>query len=1672
MVIGVYSLNAYQHSMKRYLLFTCFVFISAWLNAQNFGNGWIKFDQQYFKFLIPKEGLYRLTFTELNKVGVPLQQIDPQKISIYAKGLEIPIKIEGEQDGLFDSTDFIEFYGTYNDGTLDNILYRNSNEQPHTAHSLYQDSLPYFLTWSLTEFGKRISVYADTFYSGKTKDSSFLFKSTVYFREAWSDGSPFGSGLGQFSEYTDGEGWMGAPNGSNRNLSISTPFAYNDGKDAQFNFSIYGKNSNTTLDGDGFNQEASVFVGPTYSLLFKKKFTGYAHVLDSVKVPFSFLRDATLYRVSSSISGGRLSIAYVSMTYQRRFNLGNNSNFSFRYEAPNRFLEFINYPTAKKAPRVYDYRNHVSIVCVLNGNSVRFSLPSSFPVNELLIIDSSDLRYIPADQILPVTFTPFDFTKTAYDYVILSHVILDSGVQAYKNYRSSPEGGNHNVFTGFFPNLYDQYYYGIHHPMAIRNLINEMLIKQPEKPTYLMLIGKGQTYNRITLETSNRLFEDLVPTFGVPPSDYALTSGLMGTNLEPSLATGRIPCRNNKQIIDYLEKVKLHESAGDQEWRKNVLQLAGGKDGIENAQYRNYLQNFANTLSGKFFGGKRVLLSKADALPVDGSLIQKVQDQINAGVSMVTYFGHGSAQVLEIDIGQSSQYKNQGKYPLFYFNGCALGNSFEQYSVPESFLFEPKVGCISWIASTNFGFSSELYYYGDLFHKNIFYNHYGESIGINKKETIRQYQQPGNDYNRNQCRQLIYLGDPAITLYSPEKPDYRALSSSLKLHAVEGNISDKFVTFRIDNLGKAIDDTLEIEVTLKTQNGDNLLLPIIRKQKLYTSDTVVINLSALPIQLGGLINFEIKLDPENKISELLPLGESNNILSGYVFTAANGIRTLFPLKDQIVSNTQVKLQVQALNVFSTELEVIFEIDTTPEFNSSELHKSAVIKGSNIIEYAYSLPPFDSTDFFWRARLNLPENEGGNWVTNTFRFIYRSPNGWSQGYFEKFGESGLQAISLDYANRTLDFGRIISGNYATYTFGNQASSFRRNIVMDKDNSTLNYYQWFVSNGLRLMAINPDNEDRYSDASKYNLTVIADNWYPIYPGEYKNKYYTIGKKSGVYQFDTRFKADRDSMALILSKIPENYHLFLYSGLVMSVDSWESALYQELSRFGINKIQQNKNGHPYLAKGQKRILPGDAVEVFPDFSNSTLAPEKQGIAYTTQVFPKLTRGSMTSKKIGPASKWNKVYIKINQEIQDSVTIDILGIDENGDEQTLIENADSIAVDLSSIDAKMYRYIQIKVNFYDQTLRNPAQMLSWTALFDGVPEGSIVPVEGFTLHIDTVMENEPYIFKAGFQNISNYDMDSLKVFVSVRNLIKQTTDTLIYTAYRKLVAGDSFHISIDIATVDKVGLNELFVSVNHDKLAPELNFSNNSFIKYFFATKDEKNPVFDVTFDGMRLMNHDIVSPRPTIQILAKDDNPYRFIDQPELFQIKIKYPGKDTFTTLNTTLSEFTFKPSGSKGEKAELIYKPAKLANGDYRMDVQVIDKTQNPSSTNPYSILFTVINEPTVSRVYNYPNPFTTSTRFVFTLTGENIPEVLDIHIFNLTGKLIKTISKSELGHLKIGHNITEYAWDGTDEFGDRLANGVYLYKVVTKLNGQQVELRQDANEAMFKNDMGKLYLMR
>ena len=255
----------------------------------------------------------------------------------------------------------------------------------------------------------------------------------------------------------------------------------------------------------------------------------------------------------------------------------------------------------------------------------------------------------------------------------------------------------------------------------------------------------------------------------------------------------------------------------------------------------------------------------------------------------------------------------------------------------------------------------------------------------------------------------------------------------------------------------------------------------------------------------------------------------------------------------------------------------------------------------------------------------------------------------------------------------------------------------------------------------------------------------------------------------------------------------------------------------------------------------------------------------------------------------------------------------------------------------------------------------------------------------------------------------------------------------------------------------------------------------KTFFVKNDNIKPVLDITFDGVHIMNGDITSAKPTIRIKLKDESKYLALDDTANIALQLIYPdntihsfsyGSDTLKFIPANLS------TGVNEAIAELT--PALTMNGKYQLIIVGKDKNQNLSGTIHYTLNFMVNNKPMISNMFNYPNPFTTSTAFVFTLTGSEIPSMLRIQILTITGKIIKEINKNELGTIHIGNNITEYKWDGTDMYGDKVANGVYLYTVITNLHGNQLGKYtpndgsgNDTNtDHFFNSGYGKMYLMR
>ncbi|HYC40078.1 MAG TPA: type IX secretion system sortase PorU [Chitinophagaceae bacterium] len=88
----------------------------------------------------------------------------------------------------------------------------------------------------------------------------------------------------------------------------------------------------------------------------------------------------------------------------------------------------------------------------------------------------------------------------------------------------------------------------------------------------------------------------------------------------------------------------------------------------------------------------------------------------------------------------------------------------------------------------------------------------------------------------------------------------------------------------------------------------------------------------------------------------------------------------------------------------------------------------------------------------------------------------------------------------------------------------------------------------------------------------------------------------------------------------------------------------------------------------------------------------------------------------------------------------------------------------------------------------------------------------------------------------------------------------------------------------------------------------------------------------------------------------------------------------------------------------------------------------------------------LTRVLNYPNPFTTRTEFWFehNMPGQELTAT--VQIFTLTGRVIKYMRKTINSP---GNRSTELEWDGNDEFGNRVARGVYLYRLTLAAPGKK-----------------------
>jgi hypothetical protein len=127
-----------------------------------------------------------------------------------------------------------------------------------------------------------------------------------------------------------------------------------------------------------------------------------------------------------------------------------------------------------------------------------------------------------------------------------------------------------------------------------------------------------------------------------------------------------------------------------------------------------------------------------------------------------------------------------------------------------------------------------------------------------------------------------------------------------------------------------------------------------------------------------------------------------------------------------------------------------------------------------------------------------------------------------------------------------------------------------------------------------------------------------------------------------------------------------------------------------------------------------------------------------------------------------------------------------------------------------------------------------------------------------------------------------------------------------------------------------------------------------------------------------------------------------------------------------------------QHGKISYKLARMKEGKHTLKLKIWD-VYNNSSESYLDFVVTNSAEFSLSHVLNYPNPFTTKTSFYFEHNKPCTPLDVQIQVYTLSGKLIKTIDENRI-HAD-GYRIGPIDWDGRDDFGDKIARGLYVYRI-------------------------------
>ena len=1688
--------------MIKKLLLPVLLLLCGTLHAQ-FNNSWIDYSKTYYKFKIASDTLCRIPQSLLSASG--LGAVNADNFQLWRNGQQVRIYTSVSGTPL-DPAGYIEFWGQMNDGKPDNPLYRNPDFQLSDKYSLETDTSAYFLTYNATGGNLRYTNAVNPAPGTGTPDPYFMRSIDYHYRMRINRG--FANVVGEYihsASYDAGEGWTSsdvAPccdfvqeifglnvytAGPANSLSFRTNVVGNAQQDRNLRINLFG---NTI-----YNANMPAFE-------YKK--------VNLNNLPLTLLQSPDGIPIyingTSSFVNDRIVVANIGITYPARFIFNNRKNFDFELAASptgnNLVIESFN--SGAVAPVLYDLTSgarYIGEIASTPGR-VKFVLPPSTTAHKYILVNQEASNYKTVTELVSRSFINYATASLQGNYVIISNPVLyndgsgNNYVEQYRAYRSSAAGGSYNAKIYDINEMTDQFAFGIKkHPESIRNFIAYANQQFGVKPEYIFIIGRGMNYMEQRANESNPLSEklNLITTFGWPASDQLLVSA---HSLSAAIVPiGRLGAVSGTEVGYYLQKIIQYEqqqkfsspTIADKGWLKNMIHVAGGKDSSENETFKAYMNGYKVIAEDTLYGAHVETFTKTATGAVQQANSYRIEQLFNEGLSFIGYFGHSSANSFEFNLSNPSVYNNAGKYPFFNVSGCSAGNFFifdpgrltGNVTLSEKYVLANQRGSIGFLADTYFGIPPFLNFYNISFYNQFVRKMYGNTVGQQIKKVSEDLggNSPTTDfYTRVHLEEIVYHGDPAISINAPAKPDYVIEDQLVKISPSIITVAENSfnVKIKMQNMGKAIKDSIFVTVKRKLPNDTIRILYNQLIKGIRYMDSLDLTVPISPTSDKGLNQLIITLDATNRVDELY---ETNNTLTKDFYVFEDELRPAYPYNYSIINQQNIVFVANTANPLSGQRQYVMEIDTTELFNSAFKKVYNVTGGGGIVQFAPANITFtDSTVYYWRVAM-VPIGTAA-YIWNSFSFIYlpSSTSGFNQSHYYQHLKSTYKDITVS-ADRKFNFTetaktlQIRSGLHPFYNYD------RINVNLDFDQLELYGCQF---NSLQVYVFDPttlkpwDNRNVTPTNGMYgswrvcpNSAIFPDSTRRFFEYPYNNPTY---RQNAMNFIDLIPNGMYVAIVNLGNSLNNTTFINQWKADTLALGSGNS-LYHKLKSIGFNQIDSFTRNIPFLyfyKKGNPSFTPRSVVGAV----DSTYIDEN--FALNTIV----NTGTIESPLFGPAKAWKELHWRgfTNDPLPqgDTVKVQVWGVKYDGSSTLLATVAPAQDSTLSFVDAKVYPFVKLKMLNTDRLYYTPHQLRYWRINADFVPEGAVAPNLLYAI-TDSVVQGSPVSFSLAFKNISQVAFDSLikvKVIITDRNNVPHTINI---PGRKALIAGDTLLLNYSFDSNNYPGNNTLFIDFNPDNAQPEMYHYNNVLYRDFYVREDNFDPLLDVTFDAVHILNKDIVASKPNIIIKLKDESRFVELKDTALIKVQVRYPDQSLHTFHFGDTMRFIPANLSTGENTATIEFKPYFPEDGEYELIVSGKDPSGNRAGDLDYHVVFTVINKPMISNLLNYPNPFTSSTAFVFTVTGSEVPQNIRIQILTITGKIVREITKDELGPIHIGRNITEFKWNGTDMYGQKLANGVYIYRVLTNLNGKSLDKYRadgDRTDKFFNKGYGKMYLMR